>query len=259
MCTDCNEITIPTGPKGDTGDIGENAFTVLTATYIQPAVNTNVTISVSDTGSYSTGWCGIGQLIFVQLGGYYEVVSKTATSITIKYTSTYTTFNQSLTAAGLTVANSGTVSPGGLGGINGTNGTNGTNGVSYTPTTYYVNDGGSILEMNSSTLGLTDSALVVPSLAAGTYIAMFDADCSVTRNTTSSSTITMIYRVNGIPRGIFIDPSTQLGSNEKLSMNIQFTIAVPTTINVTYLATAFTDATTKIKIYARSLVLIKVA
>lgn len=259
MCTDCNEITIPTGPKGDTGDIGENAFTVLTSTYIQPAVNTNVTVSVSDTGSYSTGWCGIGQLIFIELGGYYEVVSKTATSITIKYTSTYTTFNQSLTVAGLTVANNGTVSPAGLGGINGTNGTNGTDGVSYTPTTYYINDGGSILEMNSGTLGITDTALVVANLPAGTYIAMFDADCSVTRNTTVDEIITMIYRVNGIPRGLFINPSTETGSNDKLSMNIQFTIAVPTTINVTYLSTAFTDATTKIRIFARSLILLKVA
>jgi hypothetical protein len=259
MCTDCNEITIPTGPKGDTGDIGENAFTVLTATYIQPAVNTNVTISVSDTGSYSTGWCGIGQLIFVQLGGYYEVVSKTATSITIKYTATYTTFNQSLTAAGLTVANSGTVSPGGLGGINGTNGTNGTNGVSYTPTTYYVNDGGNIINVTNSSLSNTDGSLVIPSLAAGTYIAMFDADCTMTRNTTTNQTTTLIYRVNGIPRGLYIDPSSETSNAYKLSMNIQFTIASPTTINVTYVANTFTDTTTNIKIYARSLVLIKVA
>jgi len=126
MCTDCNEITIPTGVDG------ENAYTVLTASYTQPAVNTNVTISVSNTGQYSTGWCAIGQLIYVASGGYYEVVSKTSTTITIKYTASYTTYNQSLTAAAGTVPNSGVVSPGGLVGATGATGSAGSNGTNGT-------------------------------------------------------------------------------------------------------------------------------
>ena len=129
MCTNCNEITIPTGVDGVDG---ENAYTVLTSSYTQPAVNTNVTISVSNTGQYSTGWCAIGQLIYVAVGGYYEVVSKTTTTITIKYTASYTTYNQSLTAAAGTVPNSGVVSPGGIVGPTGTAGAPGANGQNGT-------------------------------------------------------------------------------------------------------------------------------
>jgi len=139
MCTDCNEITIPNGVDG------ENAYTVLTSSYTQPAVNTNVTISVSNTGQYSTGWCAIGQLIYVAVGGYYEVVSKTATTITIKYTASYTTYNQSLTAAAGTVPNSGVVSPGGIVGAAGAPGANGQNGTT-------------ILNSYNSTTGVTTAA-----------------------------------------------------------------------------------------------------
>lgn len=142
MCTDCNEITIPNGVDG------ENAYTVLTSSYTQPAVNTNVTISVSNTGQYSTGWCAIGQLIYVAVGGYYEVVSKTASTITIKYTASYTTYNQSLTAAAGTVPNSGVVSPGGIIGATGATGSNGSNGT----------NGTTILSTYNSTTGITTAA-----------------------------------------------------------------------------------------------------
>jgi len=149
MCTDCNEITIPNGVDG------ENAYTVLTSSYTQPAVNTNVTISVSNTGQYSTGWCAIGQLIYVAVGGYYEVVSKTATTITIKYTASYTTYNQSLTAAAGTVPNSGVVSPGGIVGPSGAAGAPGDNGQ----------DGTTILATYNSLTGVgTPASLLETSL-----------------------------------------------------------------------------------------------
>jgi hypothetical protein len=138
-------------------------------------------------------------------------------------------------------------------------GTNGTNGAEYTPVTYYVNDNNNIIDVTNSSLSNTDSLLVIPSLPAGTYIAMFEADSTLTRNTTTAQITTLIYRVNGIARGLYIDPSTDTSNAYKLSMNIQFTITSPTTINVTYVANTFTDTTTSIKIYARSLVLIKVA
>lgn len=145
MCTDCNEITIPNGVDG------ENAYTVLTSSYTQPAVNTNVTISVSNTGQYSTGWCAIGQLIYVAVGGYYEVVSKTASTITIKYTASYTTYNQSLTAAAGTVPNSGVVSPGGIIGATGATGSNGSNGT----------NGTTILSTYNSTTGVGTPATLL--------------------------------------------------------------------------------------------------
>lgn len=158
MCTDCNEITIPIGPSGVDG---ENAFTILTASYVQPAVNTNVTISVSDSGQYGTDWCAIGQIIYVAVGGYYEVVSKTSTSITIKYTSDYTTYNQSLTASGGTVSNSGIVSPGGIVGLMGNNGSNGTSGTTILAT--YNNISGNALSAN-----LLETTLFTTNLPANT-------------------------------------------------------------------------------------------
>lgn len=105
---------------------GFNAYTVTTASYTQPAVNTNVTISVSNSGQYTGKWAVPNQTIFVENGGYYIVVSSTATSITMKYESDYATYNQSLTAAAGTVATNKRVSPAGKKGGDGTNGTSGT-------------------------------------------------------------------------------------------------------------------------------------
>jgi hypothetical protein len=101
---------------------GYNAFTITTASYTQPAVNTNVTISVSNTGQYTGRWAITGQTIFVEDGGYYKVVSSTNTTITMKYESDYETYNQSLTAAAGTVATNKKVSPAGKKGIDGTDG-----------------------------------------------------------------------------------------------------------------------------------------
>lgn len=102
---------------------GYNAYTITTASYIQPAVNTNVTISVSNNGQYTGKWAVPNQTIFVESGGYYIVVSSTTTSITMKYESDYETYNQSLTAAAGTVATNKKVSPAGKKGIDGAVGT----------------------------------------------------------------------------------------------------------------------------------------
>lgn len=58
------------GPAGPDGPPGSNGFSVTTADYIQPAVGTNVTISVEDSQGF-----GIGQILFVEGGGFYEVIS----------------------------------------------------------------------------------------------------------------------------------------------------------------------------------------
>ena len=121
MACDCqNSSTLTTGING------YNAFTVTTASYVQPAVNTNVTISVSNNSQYTGVWAVAGQTIYIDNGGYYivdSVVSSTATSIVVKYESDYATFNQALTAAGNTVATNKKVSPAGKKGADGTNAT----------------------------------------------------------------------------------------------------------------------------------------
>jgi len=115
----CNTLTIPNGIDGN------NAYTLTTASYIQPAVNTNVTVTVSSSSQYIGEWAAAGQIIFIETGGYYEVVSSTSTTIVCKYTSSYTTYNQSLTAAAGTVASGKKVSPAGMIGTTGASGVTG--------------------------------------------------------------------------------------------------------------------------------------
>jgi len=118
MACDCqNSSTLTTGING------YNAFTVTTASYVQPAVNTNVTISVSNNSQYTGVWAVAGQTIYIDNGGYYIVVSSTATSLVVKYESDYETFNQALTASASIVATNKKVSPAGKKGVNGTNAT----------------------------------------------------------------------------------------------------------------------------------------
>lgn len=79
-CQDCGTEplieNIP-GPAGDDGAAGAdgtngaNAFTTLTASFIQPAVNATVIASVA-----SSAWITIGQKVFVGTGGHYEVTAK---------------------------------------------------------------------------------------------------------------------------------------------------------------------------------------
>lgn len=71
------ETTQLPGPQGDPGTNGTNgaagvsAVTTLTAGFVQPAVNANVSMTVANST-----WLSVGQIYFVEQGGYYEVVSK---------------------------------------------------------------------------------------------------------------------------------------------------------------------------------------
>lgn len=136
MSCNCNSLNgLPNGNDG------YNAYTVTTASYVQPAVNTNVTISVSNNDQFTGKWAIAGQTIFVESGGYYIVVSSTSTSITMKYEADYATYNQSLTAAAATVATNKKVSPAGKKGQDGTNGVDGSGVLySYVSTTGTGND-----------------------------------------------------------------------------------------------------------------------
>lgn len=65
---------------------GLNAFTVTTASFTQPAVGSNVTVNVSISGQFTGLWAVAGQVIFIQTGGFYEVVSvnQLGSQITVK-------------------------------------------------------------------------------------------------------------------------------------------------------------------------------
>lgn len=65
------------GPKGDpgvgtAGANGINAFTALTAGFTMPAASANVTVAAIDVL-----WMTVGQIVFVQFAGYFQVISLT--------------------------------------------------------------------------------------------------------------------------------------------------------------------------------------
>jgi hypothetical protein len=91
---------------------GKNAFTKTTASFIQPACNANVTINVKDSE-----FAVVGQPLFIENGGQYEVVSKTNTTITIKNLCGPNNVNP-----GLTVPSKSEVSPSGFNGDQGIQG-----------------------------------------------------------------------------------------------------------------------------------------
>lgn len=82
-CTTPQTTNIP-GPEGDAGTDGAdgvNAYTATTANFTVPAIDGNVTIAVADSS-----WMGVGQNIFVEGAGYFEVISKpSAASVTAQY------------------------------------------------------------------------------------------------------------------------------------------------------------------------------
>lgn len=85
-CEDeCTPEQIP-GPQGETGAAGTNgtnginAFTFTTAGFTQPAVNANVTIAVT-----SGSWAAVGENIWIEQGGTYEVITvNSAISLTVE-------------------------------------------------------------------------------------------------------------------------------------------------------------------------------
>jgi hypothetical protein len=86
-CSTPEVIEVP-GPEGDAGTPGTdgtdgvNAYTIVaTSTFVVPAVNANVNITVANST-----WMVIGQNLFVEGAGYFEVVTLPSdTSVQAKY------------------------------------------------------------------------------------------------------------------------------------------------------------------------------
>lgn len=126
----------PQIPTSQSGVDGINAYNFTTASFVQPAINANVTISVQSTNPFGNGWFAVGQIIFISVGGYYKVVSITGfNQVTIENLG-YSDVNFTPAAPGVTIAPNQTVSPSGLRGPAGS----GTSGINGTTRFYY--DGG---------------------------------------------------------------------------------------------------------------------
>jgi len=79
-CGDCGDLTLGTGPAGLDG---QNSFTQTTADFTQPSSGGNVTVNVSALGQLTGLFAQIGQVLFITGGGYYTVVSSTATVLVL--------------------------------------------------------------------------------------------------------------------------------------------------------------------------------
>ena len=111
MSCDCNTLVIgeagPQGPQGfggingTDGTDGINSFTTLTASFTQPNVGSNETISVGDSA-----WIALGQNIYIAQAGYYKVLAiVSSTSITVQLV------NADLVSSGSTVSSNRRISP----------------------------------------------------------------------------------------------------------------------------------------------------
>lgn len=85
-CTPCEEVPttqIP-GPAGNDGadgadgSDGVNAFTLTTADFTMPAELANVSVTVADNS-----WMAVGQPVFVQTAGFFEVISVNVDGVTV--------------------------------------------------------------------------------------------------------------------------------------------------------------------------------
>lgn len=69
----------PAGATGLTGETGVNSFTFTTANFTQPNVGNTVVVSVGNAE-----WAVVGQNIFIEGGGYYEVTNVGSGSLTVE-------------------------------------------------------------------------------------------------------------------------------------------------------------------------------
>lgn len=187
-CPNPCDATSNVGPPGPTGPAGAacvpcadgiDAFTLTTGSgFTQPAVSSNVTVDVGNSD-----WMGVGQKIFVQTGGYYDVVSKPSSLQVILTNLGYT--GNAAPAAG--IASGVKVSPGGVKGTNGTNGSD----ASF-PT---FNTGDLIVDTGANN-PLADPAR----LAVGTNGQVLAADSAQALDVKWTTVLPNAATDNGIPR-----------------------------------------------------------
>jgi hypothetical protein len=147
-----------------------NSFTTLADSFVQPSVGADITIATTNLGQLNNKWVGVGQILYVVGGGYYQVVSvPSLTTIEVKnlgYTGN--------AAPGATIASGGNVSPGGLQGVTGPSGVGGTvllfndhtaQTVTTSATLYTYSMPQGTLAPNGSQLELEYWATTAPSVA----------------------------------------------------------------------------------------------
>lgn len=165
-------IVTPTGTSSN-GTNGVNAFTVTTADFVVPAIGATVAITVGNSS-----WITIGQNVFVEDAGYFEVTAKSdSTHFTGQYLdvadNTHATENivagAGVSPSGADLANPLTVSRGGTGATGVQTALNNL-GVGTTPLSVYA--GGTAYSFTNAAallnFGTTDPSLTIS--APGIYL-----------------------------------------------------------------------------------------
>lgn len=112
VCTSPAQIPGPSGndgANGSNGANGANSFTDTTAAFLQPAADANVTVSVGSSSGFT-----VGQNIFIEQGGYYQIISKATGTLTVKNLG-----YDDNAPAGTTIASPAHVTPAGIKGADG--------------------------------------------------------------------------------------------------------------------------------------------
>jgi hypothetical protein len=111
-CSTCNKVNCSCVN-------GQNAFTATSASFVQPSVGSTVTVNVSNLGQLSGLWVGLGVIVYVVGGGYYEVTDVSGSPQSFVLENLGYAGNAS---PGATVPQGSLFSPGGLRGVPGASG-----------------------------------------------------------------------------------------------------------------------------------------
>jgi hypothetical protein len=180
------------------GGAGKNAFTNLAANFTQPAVNSTVSINVG-----TTAWMAVGQVIFVQGGGYYSVSSITDLTDAVVTNLGYT--GNATPSATVTSGSTVAVTPGGLAGAAGASAYT-TTAVSFTQPT--VGSTVTIAVGNTSWMAQGQNVFI-PSAGYYSVSTVTDATHVVLTNSGTSGNASA---GNNIPSGSQVSPAGAVGA-----------------------------------------------
>ena len=116
-----------TGPTGVTGPTGQGAYTLTSANFVQPAVNSTVSVQVEANNTWVVG----GEIVYLNNGGYYLVVGAPPDLTHIVLKNLGYTGNAS---PGTTIDFPTGITPAGIIGATGATGSTGSTGPSGGPT-----------------------------------------------------------------------------------------------------------------------------
>jgi hypothetical protein len=126
ICGGCQQPIIPSGVNGVDGI---NAFNFNTGSFPLPAVNSEVSFNVKAINPFKNSWFAVGQIVFIETAGYFQVVSITGTNQVRLKNLGYSDTNFTPPAQGTEIPANSKISPAGLQGPSGGTGGAGANGI----------------------------------------------------------------------------------------------------------------------------------